>query len=117
MTCSGRSWWSYCSRPAWIRPAWRRRPGFSSGIAVISVGEGGQNRIVQALGANDTCGDTELDAVERLLPSASVLMLQLEVSVELSMRVAELAREPASTCYWTPGRYDPFHPNSLAMCR
>jgi ribokinase len=84
--------------------------GVSSGIAVISVGEGGQNRIVQVLGANDTCGDTELDAVERLLPSASVLMLQLEVSVELSMRVAELARQTGVNVLLDPGPVRPVPP-------
>ena len=65
--------------------------GTNSGIAVISVGEGGQNRIVQVLGANETCGDAEYDAVAALLPQASALLLQLEVSIDLSIRVAEVA--------------------------
>ena len=65
--------------------------GVSSGIAVISVGEGGQNRIVQVLGANDTCGEAEFDAIAGLLPEASAALLQLEVSVDLSLRVAALA--------------------------
>lgn len=81
--------------------------GINSGIAVISVGEGGQNRIVQVLGANDTCGDAEYDAVAALLPQASVLMLQLEVSVSLSIRVAALAAEHGVQVILDPGPVRP----------
>ena len=77
--------------------------GVSSGIAVISVGEGGQNRIVQVLGANDTCGDAEYNAVAALLPRASALLLQLEVSVELSRQTAELAASLGVTVILDPG--------------
>ena len=45
----------------------RTSTGASSGIAVISVGQGGQNRIVQVLGANDTCGADELNTIKTLL--------------------------------------------------
>lgn len=75
----------------------------NSGIAVISVGQGGQNRIVQVLGANDTCGDTEYDAVASLLPQASALMLQLEVSIDISIRVAELATSQGVPVILDPG--------------
>ena len=81
--------------------------GVSSGIAVISVGEGGQNRIVQVLGANDTCSDAEYDAIAGLLPEASALMLQLEVSVELSLRVAALARSAGVRVILDPGPVRP----------
>ena len=81
--------------------------GAGSGIAVISVGEGGQNRIVQILGANDTCGDAEYDAIATLLPGASALLLQLEVSVELSFRVAELASAQGVTVILDPGPVRP----------
>ena len=81
--------------------------GANSGIAVISVGEGGQNRIVQVLGANDTCGDAEYDAVAELLPQASALMLQLEVSIELSMRTAELASSQGVSVILDPGPVRP----------
>ena len=81
--------------------------GVSSGIAVISVGEGGQNRIVQVLGANDTCGDTEHDTLAALLPQASALLLQLEVSVALSLRVAELAASQGVTVILDPGPVRP----------
>lgn len=81
--------------------------GTNSGIAVISVGEGGQNRIVQVLGANDTCGDAEYDAIAALLPQASALMLQLEVSVSLSVNVAELAAAHGVQVILDPGPVRP----------
>lgn len=81
--------------------------GTNSGIAVISVGEGGQNRIVQVLGANDTCGDAEHDAVADLLPRASALMLQLEVSIGLSVKVAEMAASQGVQVILDPGPVRP----------
>jgi ribokinase len=81
--------------------------GTNSGIAVISVGEGGQNRIVQVLGANDTCGDAEYEGIEGLLPQASALMLQLEVSIGLSIKVAELAASRGVQVILDPGPVRP----------
>ena len=82
-------------------------PETSSGIAVISVGEGGQNRIVQVLGANDTCGGAEYDAAAALVPQASALMLQLEVSIGLSIKVAELAASQGVRVILDPGPVRP----------
>ena len=82
-------------------------PNTTSGIAVISVGQGGQNRIVQVLGANDTCGHSEFKAISALLTEASALMLQLEVSIELSARVASLAASRGVTVILDPGPVRP----------
>ena len=84
--------------------------GVSSGIAVISVGEGGQNRIVQVLGANDTCGEAEFEAIAGLLPEASAVLMQLETSVALSVRVAELAASVAVPVILDPGPVRPVPP-------
>ena len=105
--CSGRSWLSYCSLPE-LKPArWVSAKASSSGIAVISVGEDGQNRIVQVLGANDTCGEAEFDAIAGLLPEASAVLLQLEVSVDLSLRVADLAASQGVSVILDPGPVRP----------
>lgn len=79
----------------------------NSGIAVISVGESGQNRIVQMLGANDTCGDDEYDAAAGMIAEASAILLQLEVSITLSMRVAELAASRGVKVILDPGPVRP----------
>lgn len=65
--------------------------GISSGIAVIIIHALAENRIVQILGTNDACGDAEAARVSKLMIRASTLMLQLEVPVELSLRVAKAA--------------------------
>ena len=67
-------------------------PDTSTGIAVISINDDAQNQIIQVLGANNTCGDEEEAKVMGLLDGAAALLLQLEVSVELSLRCAQAAR-------------------------
>ena len=88
--------------------------GVSSGIAAISVGEGGQNRIVQVLGANDTCGESEYNAIGDLAAQMSALLLQLEVSIELSLRAAATASSCGVTVILDPG---PVRPIPLDLYR
>ena len=66
-------------------------PGVSTGIAVINIDAAGRNQIIQVLGANETCGAAEAERVRGLPERWSVLLLQLEVSVELSLQVAQAA--------------------------
>ncbi len=68
-------------------------PGASTGIAVISIDDSAQNQIIQILGANETCGEAEEARVINLLEGASAMLLQLEVSVDLSLRCAQAAKE------------------------
>ena len=78
-------------------------PGASSGIAVIEIDGSAQNRIIQVLGANDTCGEPEAKRVALALGSASTLLLQLEVSMELPIRVAQEAAALGKTVILDPG--------------
>ncbi len=87
----------------------------STGIAVIEIDEGGQNRIIQVLGANDTCGEEEFTHVSRLLNEASALLLQLEVSIELSLRCAQAAREGGVRVILDPSPVRPL-PNDFYAC-
>ncbi len=68
-------------------------PSTSTGIAVITIDDSAQNQIIQVLGANNTCGEEEEARVMDLLAGTSALLLQLEVSVDLSLRCAQAARE------------------------
>lgn len=88
----------------------------SSGIAVINIDASAQNRIIQILGANDTCGEAEARAVSQLLPAASVLLLQLEVSIDLSLRLAREAFAQGKTVILDPGPVRPFPPAFYACC-
>ena len=82
-------------------------PSVSSGIAVIDIDESAQNRIIQILGANDTCGPEEAHAVTRSLIRASTVLLQLEVSRDLSMQVASDAASQGKRVILDPGPVRP----------
>ena len=88
----------------------------SSGIAVISIDESAQNRIIQVLGANDTCGEAEAYQVSQLMSTASVLMLQLEVSIGLSLRLAQNAYARGKTVILDPGPVRPLPPAFYSCC-
>ena len=88
----------------------------TSGIAVINIDESAQNQIIQILGANDTCGDSEAVRVRQALAHASTLLLQLEVSVDLSLKVAKEAFEQGKTVILDPGPVRPIPPEFFPYC-
>ena len=89
--------------------------GETSGIAVINIDESAQNRIVQVLGANSTCSAVQVGAVAAALDNASVLMLQLEVPVEVSLAAARTARDAGKTVILDPGPVRPFPEELLQL--
>ena len=88
----------------------------SSGIAVIGVDETAQNRITQVLGANATCGPDQAAAVKFGLPGAAALLLQLEVSIDLSLEVAREARAQGVSVILDPGPVRPVPAELLSLC-
>jgi ribokinase len=56
-----------------------RDTNLPSGVALISVDEGGNNQIVVAPGANNTLGLPQVDAALPLMADAAVVLLQLEI--------------------------------------
>lgn len=97
-----------CSRVGYSRT--------SSGIAVINIDESAQNRIIQVLGANDTCGETEEYQIAELLPEISTLMLQLEVSIELSLKAARMAAAQGKTVVLDPSPVRPLPAEFYSRC-
>ena len=91
-------------------------PEESSGIAVIGVDETAQNCITQVLGANDTCGPEQGQAVKRLLSGAAALLLQLETSIELSLEVAWEAGSLGVAVILDPGPVRPVPDELLGLC-
>ena len=91
-------------------------PKESSGIAVIGIDETAQNCITQILGANDTCDPAEAAAVKHRLPSAAALLLQLEVSVDLSLEVAREAKTLGVMVMLDPGPVRPVPKELLNLC-
>ena len=88
----------------------------SSGIAVIGIDESAQNCITQVLGANNTCGPAEAAAVRHALPGASALLLQMEVSTELSLEAARDARAQGITVIFDPGPDRPVPNDFFTLC-
>mgnify|MGYP002777066704 CR=1 FL=1 len=65
-----------------------------SGVAVITVTDGGENQIIGVLGANARVGDRELDLLNQYLPQAKALLLQLEVPIA-AVKAAAIAAHQA----------------------
>ena len=91
-------------------------PNEMSGIAVIGIDETAQNCITQILGANDNCGPTEAAEVKHRLPSAAALLLQLEVSIDLSLEVAREAKTLGVMVMLDPGPVRPVPKELLNLC-
>jgi ribokinase len=91
-------------------------PGANSGIAVITIDASSQNRIIQILGANDTCGQAEADRVRRALKGNAALLLQLEVSIELSLEMAHEAAAMGNIVVLDPGPVRPLPEAFFACC-
>ncbi len=91
-------------------------PDESSGIASIAVDRSGQNRIVQVLGANTTCGGEQGSAVATALLGANTLMLQLEVPMELSLNSARAAHADGKSVILDPGPVRTMPPALIHFC-
>ena len=71
----------------------RRDAENATGIAIIKVGEGGQNMISVIAGANFAVDGTDIEAAKTTLAQARVLLLQLEVPLAASRAAAAVMRE------------------------
>lgn len=91
--------------------------GASSGIAIINIDASSQNRIIQILGANNTCGEPEARRVLQALDTASTLLLQLEVSIEVSLKLAQAAAGIGKTVILDPGPARPLPREFYSCCR
>lgn len=80
----------------------RVTPGCSSGVALISVEDAGQNSIVIVAGANGRLTPADVAANAALIASASALLLQLEVPLETVAAAARLARRAGVTVVLDP---------------
>ena len=90
-------------------------PEETSGIAVIGIDGSAQNRIVQVLGANSTCGAEQSEAVAAALADTGTLLLQLEVPLDVSLAAARAARAAGKTVMLDPGPVRPFPEDLLQL--
>jgi ribokinase len=70
----------------------RRDDTSATGIAIIKVGEGGQNMISVIAGANAAVDMSDVDSAKRELEKSRVLLLQLEVPLAASLAAARIVR-------------------------
>lgn len=65
----------------------------STGVALVTVEENGENNIIIVAGANGTIGDWELTHLEKVLPHSSYLLLQLEIPRSVVIKAVKLAQK------------------------
>ncbi len=83
-------------------------PEAASGIAMIMLDGQRQNYITQVRGANLRCDGEQADAAKKALEEADALMLQLELPFDVTLEVAQAARQLGVTVFWDPA---PPHPD------
>ncbi len=71
----------------------QKDPDISSGVAVIMVEKGGQNRIVVISGANGKVSADDVMAAETILNDCSYLIMQMEIPIETIKFAVRLADE------------------------
>jgi ribokinase len=76
--------------------------GGATGIAIINVGEGGENFIAIIAGANGEVGGEDIARAAPELDKASVLLLQLETPLEISLAAARRVRAHGGTAILDP---------------
>lgn len=73
-----------------------------SGVALISVDEGGQNTIVVVPGANGALDHTDHERLQQALDSARIVLLQLEIPLDQVIAAAQAARDRGVTVILDP---------------
>lgn len=83
-----------------------KHPDSQSGIAIILLDKHGQNYIVQVRGANLLAGKAEIDAAQERLTNADALMIQNELPVSVTKKVASIAKELGVPVMFDPAPSD-----------
>jgi ribokinase len=78
-----------------------------SGVAVIAVDAAAENTIIVVPGANGKVGEEDLRRLEAVVPTARVLLLQLEVPAEAVVAAARIARTAGVTTILDPAPAQP----------
>ena len=74
----------------------------ATGIAIINVGESGENYISVIAGSNFAVDASDVEAGRSALERAKVLLLQLEVPLEASLAAAAIVRARGGTVILDP---------------
>jgi ribokinase len=71
--------------------------GASSGVALITVDDRGENTIIVVPGANGRLAVADIDAARTLIAEADILLMQLEIPLPVVEYAAQSAREGGAT--------------------
>lgn len=74
-----------------------------SGLAFITVAEGGENTIVVSSGANASLSEVDVEAAGRSIDQADVILMQLEVPLATDVAAARRARAAGATVVLNAG--------------
>ncbi|MUL35176.1 ribokinase [Gloeocapsopsis dulcis] len=65
----------------------------TSGVAVIAVDDNAENHIIVIPGANANVSEEDIERLTQLLPTASILLLQLEIPLSAVQQAAQVAQQ------------------------
>ncbi|AKG23841.1 ribokinase [Calothrix sp. 336/3] len=85
----------------------------SSGVAIITVDDGGENEIIVIPGANGNVSQADVDRMSDLLPEATALLLQLEIPISAVLAAAKVATEAGVTVILDPAPVESNLPDEL----
>ena len=85
----------------------------SSGVAAIAVASDGENQIIVIPGANGRIDRPEITQLEKLLPTAALLLLQLEIPLEIVTIAAQAAAKAGVPVILDPAPMPPVFPSEL----
>lgn len=85
----------------------------SSGVALISVDDTGENQIIVIPGANGNVDRQDVERLSHLLPGSQALLLQLEIPIATVVAAAQVAREAGVKVILDPAPVQPQLPEEL----
>lgn len=91
-------------------------PDSGTGLAVINVDAQAENSIIVISGANMTHNSREVERCRAALTMASVLLLQLESPLEISLAAAQAAREAGALVMLDPAPAKPLPAEAYQLC-
>ena len=90
-------------------------PDSGTGLAVISVDEAAENAIIVISGANMAHDGREVTRTRQALQPASVLLLQMESPLEISLAAAKAARDRSATVIFDPAPAQALPPEAYQL--
>jgi len=90
-------------------------PG-ESGLAVITVGAGGENTIIVVPGANGAVSPEFLESKKDVIADAGMVLAQLEIPVESVLRLAQMCREAGVPLMLDPAPARELPAEIFALC-